>query len=151
MSEELKNAIVLIIAVSLALNFIAPTLVGNSSYSDTRYHAYKPASRDTIDTSYSGHLGQTPISYDNPFPGLFPDSYKDDRVDLYQPTPEFTESCSLCTCLTSQYTERPLKQLKYYTGETSEANCKLTCQDNGFNFIAFSREEEVACDYISTR
>lgn len=151
MSEELKNAIVLIIAVSLALNFIAPTLVGNSSFSDTRYHAYKPASRDIIDTSYSGHLGQTPLSYDNPFPGLFPDSYKDDRVDLYQPTNQQFQSCGLCTCLTGQYSERPFKQLQYYSGEFSEVNCKLTCQNNGFSFIAFSEDEKVACDYILTR
>lgn len=151
MSEELKNAIVLIIAVSLALNFIAPSLIGNSAYSQSsQYHAYKPASRDIIDTSYSGHLGQTPTAYDNPFPGLFPDSYKDDRVDLYQPVPQF-ETCGLCTCFTGRFSERPISPINQYTGELSEASCKLTCQKSSSDFIAFSSEEIVACDYASTR
>lgn len=146
MSDELKNAIVLIIAVSFALNFIAPSLVGNSSY-----NAYKPASRNIADISYSGHLGHTALAYDNPFPGLFPESYRGDiQQELYPQNPEFV-TCGLCTCLTGRYSLRPMNPISQYTGESSEADCKLTCQNSGFNFVAFAEKEVVACDYMSTR
>ena len=164
LSPEVKNALILIIAVSIALKVVTPTLVGNGSmatqdsYLHTQYNSFKPLQRDIADTSYSGHLQGKPISYNNPFPGLFPESYRGDTQPLYPDRPIELQTCGLCTCFTesSGYTtesttassKTPLNQ---YSGTATEKECVSLCEDGGLRFISFSEKTQVTCGYISTR
>lgn len=153
LSPEVKNAIILIIAVSIALKFITPTLLGDSTSSYLYSHPYqsKPAQRDIADISYSGHLKDTALAYDYPFPGRFPESFEADQSpNMYPPQPTNFELCNLCTCFTGNYKERTGNPINQYAGAKSEEECKSICQASSMNFIGLS-DEKVTCDYSVTR
>lgn len=151
LSPEVRNAIILIIAVSIALKVVTPTLIGNSSYLYSKNVQQKPQFREIADLSYSGHLAGKPISYDNPFPGLFPESFSDDRPsELYPPRPDIV-FCGLCTCFTGLYQEQSQEPLYRYSGEFNEEECTLSCQASNTRFVAFSAETQTICGNPSIR
>ncbi len=156
LSPEVKNAIILIIAVSIALKVITPTLVGNAQYQEgsylqTQYYPSKPLQRDIADTSYSGHLKDKPLAYDIPFPSSrFPESFAADQSPTLYPVQDQYELCNLCTCFTGNYDQRTNNPVNQYSGARSEEECIATCQASSTQFIGLS-EEKVACDYLTTR
>lgn len=141
MSQEVKNSIILIIAVAIALNFIAPSIVGQSANPGV-----KPV-RDIIIVEHSGSLGGKGPEYEPTFPSLFPDSFKEDRLPYTYPQKQTPTLCGLCTCFTGHFDQFDGYPINKYTGEYSEQECKLSCAGMSMSFIGFTPSEQVTCNY----
>ncbi|MDP4012793.1 MAG: hypothetical protein Q8R00_04280 [Candidatus Nanoarchaeia archaeon] len=144
-SQELKNALILIIAVSIALNLITPQIAGNVSANS----GLKPLSRNVAIIEHAGSLGQTPSSTEPSFPGLFPESFREDRPAYIYPEKPPAAICGLCTCFTGTFDATSHQQLNQYTGAYFEEECRIICAGNNMDYILFSQQTEVSCDYFS--